>query len=192
MPRTATQFNEMREKSREKIMRSAMKLFSTQGFHATSMQAIAKAAGVAAGLVYNYYPSKDALLAAIVKNALVEIEGVFAAQAQVRGDGDGLIQLMDALFETVKRRRNAWKLLVHIILQPQAATPGLQGIGRVWGLFLATAERQFKKRGEKHPEKQARALTALLHGVVLTHIFQEDEGELELVKGVLIEKFKLT
>ena len=61
---------EMREASTRKIMETALELFAVQGFHSTSMNKIAKEAGVSKGLIYNYYESKDALLFAIVAYAL--------------------------------------------------------------------------------------------------------------------------
>ena len=39
-----------------------MELISEHGFHATPMSMIAKQAGVAAGTIYNYFPSKEVLI----------------------------------------------------------------------------------------------------------------------------------
>jgi len=50
----------------ETVTRTAQKLFLDQGFSATSMEAIAKAAGVSKATLYAYFPSKEALFAHLI------------------------------------------------------------------------------------------------------------------------------
>ena len=65
-----------REARRNLILDAATEVFGRQGFEATRMDDVAKAAGVAKGLVYKHFPSKDALF-----EALVDRQGrVWAAQ----------------------------------------------------------------------------------------------------------------
>ncbi|HQN26674.1 MAG TPA: TetR/AcrR family transcriptional regulator [Syntrophales bacterium] len=47
------------------IMREALALVAEQGFHGAPMAEIAAKAGVAAGTIYRYFPSRDRLLAEI-------------------------------------------------------------------------------------------------------------------------------
>jgi len=53
---------EQRELSVERIQRSALKLFVSNGYRATTVDDIAKAGGLTKGAVYFYYPSKAAIL----------------------------------------------------------------------------------------------------------------------------------
>jgi AcrR family transcriptional regulator len=48
----------------ERILAAADKLFYTQGIRAVGVDAVAAAAGVSKRTLYNYYPSKDELIAA--------------------------------------------------------------------------------------------------------------------------------
>jgi AcrR family transcriptional regulator len=48
----------------ERILAAADKLFYTQGIRAVGVDAVAAEAGVSKRTLYNYYPSKDALIAA--------------------------------------------------------------------------------------------------------------------------------
>jgi AcrR family transcriptional regulator len=68
-----------REARRNLILDAATEAFGRQGFEATRMDDVAKAAGVAKGLVYKHFPSKDALF-----EALVDRQGR-AYAAQLRG-----------------------------------------------------------------------------------------------------------
>jgi AcrR family transcriptional regulator len=53
--------------ARERILAAAQTLFAASGFDATSTKAIGAKAHVPAGLVFYYFPSKDALLDTLIK-----------------------------------------------------------------------------------------------------------------------------
>lgn len=50
------------EERRRQIVRAATKLFSKQGFHRTTIQAVAREAGISTGLIYQYFGDKDDVL----------------------------------------------------------------------------------------------------------------------------------
>ncbi len=55
-----------REARRETILDAATEVFGRLGFEATRMEDVAKAAGIAKGLLYKHFPSKDALFQALI------------------------------------------------------------------------------------------------------------------------------
>jgi TetR/AcrR family transcriptional regulator, transcriptional repressor of aconitase len=65
------------ERRRQQILDAAAGCFARQGFHATSMQDIFAAAGLSAGAVYRYFPSKTELIRAIAAEALANVLPVF-------------------------------------------------------------------------------------------------------------------
>lgn len=54
------------ERKKGRIEDAAKQLFIRQGFHATSMRNIAAIAGTSLGNLYNYYPTKEAILGSII------------------------------------------------------------------------------------------------------------------------------
>ena len=76
-PRTPQQFREIREEKMTLIMDVALEHFSNIGFHATTINHIAKHAGISKGLLYNYFKSKEDLLAAILNRSLTDIYNDF-------------------------------------------------------------------------------------------------------------------
>jgi AcrR family transcriptional regulator len=70
MPRVKEQFNAMRSETKEKILAAGLQLFSYKGLAATSIQEIAKQAGISVGLMYHYYKSKEALFSELVETAI--------------------------------------------------------------------------------------------------------------------------
>jgi AcrR family transcriptional regulator len=74
MPRVSQEHLEAR---RQQIVDAARRCFLRNGFHATSMQDILREAGLSAGAVYRYFPSKDELTAAIVADANARLREAF-------------------------------------------------------------------------------------------------------------------
>ena len=54
------------DRQRERILQAARGCFARDGFHAATMNAIAAAAEMSPGLIYRYFPSKSAIVGAIV------------------------------------------------------------------------------------------------------------------------------
>lgn len=74
MPRNTSEQTAAR---REQITVAAMRCFSRNGFHATSMDDVIAEAGLSAGAVYRYFPGKSALVGAAVEHALALARGTF-------------------------------------------------------------------------------------------------------------------
>jgi len=68
MPRTKEAFEAMRETTKGKIEAAALSLFARKGLSVT-IDEIAKTAGLSKGLLYSHYPSKEALIAELLKQA---------------------------------------------------------------------------------------------------------------------------
>jgi TetR/AcrR family transcriptional regulator, repressor of fatR-cypB operon len=57
----------------EAILNAALDLFVERGFHGTSVPSVAERAGVAAGTIYHYFASKEALVNALYQHWKMEI-----------------------------------------------------------------------------------------------------------------------
>jgi AcrR family transcriptional regulator len=75
MPRLAEQRQSDR---RDEILSAAQRCFVRAGFHQTSMQEICVEAGMSAGNLYRYFPSKEAIIAGIAERDRAEIAQDFA------------------------------------------------------------------------------------------------------------------
>ncbi len=84
---------------RRQVLDAAAACFGRSGFHGASMAEISKAAGMSAGHIYNYFDSKDAIIAAFVE------ENVERVSALLRGfelKDDPLQALLDEVPRSVR------------------------------------------------------------------------------------------
>jgi len=73
------------EQRRQQILAAAAECFRRSGFHGASMADIARSFGMSAGHIYNYFRSKEDIIAAIVERDLAEF--VHASEA-IRSERD--------------------------------------------------------------------------------------------------------
>lgn len=92
---------------REHILETALRLFARHGFDGTSTKQIAQAAGIAEGLIFHYFPSKDELL-----NAVLETQHSFIGElrsllddAEHKPVAEVLQELATGWLDTLRRER---------------------------------------------------------------------------------------
>jgi AcrR family transcriptional regulator len=95
------------------IIKSARALAGESGLRAVQIAPVAERAGVAAGTVYRYFPSKEDLVAAVVSDAAQrEVAAIRAAAAAAPGELSGLAAAIMAFGSgTVRMRRLAFAML---------------------------------------------------------------------------------
>ncbi|TYC63007.1 TetR/AcrR family transcriptional regulator [Stappia sp. BW2] len=91
------------EEKQHSLLLTAAHVFATQGMEKASMSQIAAEAGVSKSLLYHYYPSKGALIFAIIKTHLEEVD---AALDQA---GDETLSPRDRLERLVMTVLDAYK-----------------------------------------------------------------------------------
>jgi len=69
-----------REKTRQRILESARKLLFKKGFQETTTRDIASAAHIASGTLFNYFPSKEALVTSLLSASLDGAQEDFATR----------------------------------------------------------------------------------------------------------------
>jgi TetR/AcrR family transcriptional regulator len=74
------------EKRRGEILDAALNVFTDKGYSAATMPEIARKAGVAAGTLYLYYPSKRELFVAVVKGFIMTAPLLNLLSQMPRGD----------------------------------------------------------------------------------------------------------
>jgi AcrR family transcriptional regulator len=102
------------ERSRAQILEAALKLFSSFGYHGTSMRDIAEEAGVSTGNVYHQFPDKESLFRALLDqyfDALAQPDFPFNKALAAGAFPNDLETLARAARESVARYRRHVSLI---------------------------------------------------------------------------------
>ena len=111
--------HERSDRSRALILRSALKLFSTVGYHGASMRDIARAARVSTGNVYHQFPDKESIFRELLEeywDALASPEHPFNKALADGAFPNDLERLARATRESVdKYRRHVALIYVDVV-----------------------------------------------------------------------------
>jgi AcrR family transcriptional regulator len=94
---------ETKAATREAILDSARRLFANQGFDATTTRDIAQEAGIASGTLFNYFATKEAIVANMANEAI--------ADSLATLDGEQAETLEEGLFSLIALSLRKWKPL---------------------------------------------------------------------------------
>ncbi|GAA2336368.1 TetR/AcrR family transcriptional regulator [Saccharopolyspora halophila] len=86
------------QRNRAALLEAAQRHFLQQGV-GTSLEAVAKEAGVGAGTLYRHFPTREALLAAVLQTRSEELEARRADIAQIDDASEALRQWLRAMEE---------------------------------------------------------------------------------------------
>lgn len=116
--------------SHGRILKSALGLFSSQGYDATSVREICEAAGVTKPTLYHFYGSKEGVYRAIVEGALER----FAADVTDALGGGGmlrerLVRMAQAYVEATLRQPELARFIMALIHNPPRSAPATDFVG---------------------------------------------------------------
>ncbi|MBX5468911.1 MAG: TetR/AcrR family transcriptional regulator [Thermoleophilaceae bacterium] len=107
---------------RAEILDAAMEVFGRHGYHGSSIDEIAKAAGISKALIYEHFPSKRELHASLLEHHVDELIERLTASAGTGEPGEVRLRAgVDAFFRFVEERREAWRMLFRDSADPELA-----------------------------------------------------------------------
>ncbi len=112
------------EERRSAILDAALTAFSEKGYHATSLDDIAREAGVSKALIYEHFASKQELHADLIaRNARELTQRVAGALSgvEIESTVKRLTIGLEAFFSFVEERRDAWRMLFRDATDPESS-----------------------------------------------------------------------
>jgi TetR/AcrR family fatty acid metabolism transcriptional regulator len=108
------------EERRRQILQAAVRAFAGKGYHACRVSDIATEAGVAYGLVYHYFGSKEALLRAIFEETWGAMLDTISSVEQLdEPASDRVRKVTEIVLRTWKRDPDLVRLLVREVTRNQ-------------------------------------------------------------------------
>jgi AcrR family transcriptional regulator len=116
-----------KEATRKRILEAARRLFAGDGYAPTTTRDIARAAGIASGTLFNYFATKEAIVASLASDAIGDPIGDAPAEGGSAAGGaatleEDLFALIAAGLRKMKHLRRHLPALLETSLSPLAAT----------------------------------------------------------------------
>jgi TetR/AcrR family fatty acid metabolism transcriptional regulator len=178
------------------ILEAAVRVFARQGFHTCRVSDIADEAGVAYGLVYHYFSSKEEILDTLfLERWDVMLAAISEVDASSRSPREKLQAIAGFIVDSYRHDPELMKVII-VEVTRAANTFGRthlakirEAYGQIAGI-VARAQTAGVFREQISPEFAALAFYGLIEQVLTSWIFDSDsvgEDELERAKGLIVE-----
>ena len=174
MPRSQKQNKKIRKQKKQLILDTALELFAENGFHATSMNQVAKKAGVSKGLAYNYFESKQDILDEIIKTGFDSIYSHFDLNHDGILTRDEFEHFIRNSFKAISENRKFWKLYSAIIMQADLAESMMEKYGDRSQIIMQMMNQFIASMGSNDPEGDLLVISSLMKGALLIVISAPD------------------
>lgn len=189
-PRTIEQNEEIKQERREQILNTALRLFAEGGYEATSISKIAKEAGVAKGLIYNYFESKEALMEQIIYLAMEKMAGLFTT---ISKEGEPREVIKEALYlirDSLKNDLMFWKLYTRFGSQATANKPLMDKLFQDMQEWVQRLNELMAKLGFRNPELETFKFSAIIDGMTSDYVAMTDHYPLDAMIDYLVETYQ--
>lgn len=188
-PRTPEQNQALREESRGRIVAAALQLFGRHGYDRTSVRMIAAEAGVAQGLLYSHFPSKEELLRAIFKQSMADVQASFAEAAAGDAAASEPQRIITGAFAVLRRNLEFWRLSYAVRMQPAVVAALGDELTNWTAAIKDTLAQALAATGAAQPAIEAAVLFATIDGVAQHYAIDPDHYPLSAVLDNLRQKY---
>jgi AcrR family transcriptional regulator len=181
---------------RRVILDAAVVVFARQGFHTCRVADIADEAGVAYGLVYHYFASKDEILDTLfLERWDVMLDAIAQADALLSEPRAKLHSIASFIVESYRHDPDLMKVII-VEVTRAANTFGRTHLAKIREAYkgiaaiVAEAQNRGQFRPEVEPQLAAQAFYGLVEQVLTDWIFKStrvDDEEIERAKDSIVE-----
>jgi AcrR family transcriptional regulator len=187
-PKTKEQYEDIRQEKRELILDTALEVFATHGFHGSSISMIAKHAGIAKGLMYNYFDSKEELLKAILNKGVQDILKVFSKVVNQEITPDIFKQILELYFSQLRENNIFWRLYFSITMQPSVMEMIEKEFESMVNPYMDMLQKYYKNQGSGQPDADALLAHAIIDGVTLNFIMVHHDFDVKIIEELVIRR----
>lgn len=154
------------EEKRRQILRAAVRVFAVKGYHACRVADVAKEAGVAYGLVYHYFGSKEELLETIFREAWHDL---LERANEIAASGTPAAEQLRAVAAIVLRSWKGDPDLMRVLVREVARSPHMQKeIDEIRSAFdtLTLIVERGQQAGELRDDLDPRLVAYIFYGAL--------------------------
>jgi AcrR family transcriptional regulator len=177
------------EERRGAILTAAQDVFALSGYHGSSIDEIAQAAGISKALIYEHFPSKKDLHASLLDMHVQELFDRLAANAATDEPGDVRLRNgLDAFLGWVEEQRGAFRMVFRDAADPEVAdlVRRIQGQATAAVAALMATEPMVPAASEQARELGIRMMAQQLTGGMQALALWWDDNP-EVPRGVVLD-----
>lgn len=187
-PRSQKDFENIRKSSKENILKSALKLFSSKGYYNTSIRQIAKSAKISTGLLYNYFESKEELLTNLLKQSFNIVGETIITDTKLTPEKRIEITIQN-FFNIVRTKRKLVKMMTQMGLQTSNFEFVNKLISKKYTKESGKIEKNFEEMGMSNCEMEAKTFLATLDGIMFEVLIMDKVIPIDRLEEHLIMKY---
>ena len=154
------------EEKRRRILEAAVRAFARKGYHACRVGEIASEAGVAYGLVYHYFTSKDEILETIFRDTWTQmLTAIEAVEAEGIPAAEQLRKVAAIVLRTWKRDPDLVRVLVREVTRSTHIQREVAEIEHAYAALQRIVERG-QQSGEFRSDVDARLAALIVYGAL--------------------------
>lgn len=170
-------------------MAAALELFALNGFHSTSVDAVAGKAGVSKGLIYNYFQTKDELLETVIFEKMDQIEKEFLEKMQSADPRELLEGFITTALGMVESDPGYWRFYWSMIMHPRLPDTIMRKVMDSYRTLIGRVGMLLRMNGIENPELEARVLLPTLDAITMMHLLDPELFSVEEMRGYLTKKY---
>ncbi len=188
-----TQRQQQKEATAQRIFEAALKLFTTQGYEATTIESITNAAGVAKGTFFVHFPSKEAVLGHL---SMLQLQRLRMLVEETPGFTElDLFTQCATMFRTLAagvegQRELVQQVALTSMMQGQILRPESQGVD-VFDEILTNLAQRAQERGQLRPDTQPSDIAHLLRTTYFVTMLSWLQQNNEPFETLLLRYLKL-
>jgi TetR/AcrR family transcriptional regulator len=190
--------------ARDKILETATKLFSTQGYGSTSLSQVAKEARVSKALIFWHFENKERLFQSALQRSLEPYFVNVVGQLDGLDESGQINRLIDLFYEFVRDHMQSIRFVLSLILreekQPDDPVARVAELFRIFRNLLIDILESGRHKGvfrrDIDPTGEASLIMCALAGALVQRFIDSDfSGESENVvahlKRALLERLRV-
>ena len=169
-------------------MDAAFRLIAKKGYEATSIAMIANEAGVAKGLLYNYFDSKEDLVKELVYTT-IDIGEQNVIDLEQGDPKEALRHLFEWFFFEIREKLDHWRLLTELTMKIEQFDFVQEIVIAKMQEYISMLEKLMARLGYEDPLGEARLIAALFDGIGVQALMVRKDYPLDELEQFLLNKY---
>ena len=188
-PRTRAAIEKIKQEKRELILNGALELFAINGYHITTVAAIAQKVKISKGLIYTYFKSKEEIITTLICDSMEDLLKKMLPEDGGDLTDDDFLKLIKLNFKWVKDNHIFFKMYMAVVQQPTVFKLVEKRIMEIAQPVFVKTNNYFASKGFDDPYAETRYFNSLLDGINMNFIMEPGTFPIDALEKKVIAQY---